>query len=366
MPAETLDVKPTEASSASNVTQDNKTAVESEKPAINTLDAALTKAITEAVSPIAKDVVDKETEQKTEETKDESKTAEDTVDKAEAEKDSNQSEESTEEKTEETEQNEDTKDPVPYERFAEVNSKSVELASWKEQVTPLVESYNSIVGFCQTNGISPDQYKAWMEIAAEANNNPVKAVATLKGLVSQLQQYDADVLPKDLQELVEKGDLKIEHAKRLAKAEAEKRFESFQSHRARQTQLQREQAELTNQYTTSIKTFIETKQKNDPDFKPKSGDAPDGPFEWFLSNLQLRATPDKVNTPADLVSLADSIYSSVKASIGKLVRLPVQSQKTVRSSQAQSAKNNGKPKSVEEVILRAAAKAPRSSLSRPR
>ena len=114
--------------------------------------------------------------------------------------------------------------PVPYERFAEVNSNLKNVKQELESFKPMVENYRQIDNFCRQYQITPEQFKNVMEVQALLNTNPEAALAKLTPIVDQLKTFSGDVLPTDLQKAVDDGDLSLKYAKEVARSRAVSTF----------------------------------------------------------------------------------------------------------------------------------------------
>lgn len=256
-----------------------------------------------------------------------------------------------EEKVEKVEE----KGPIPYERFQEVNSQKVELESkWKE-AEPLVEAHKSVVDFCQKNDIAPEEFQFWLDIAAKAKNDPNAALEALAPQLKQLQAFKGEELDPELKAAVDSGEITLPMAKRLAAAEAQKKWGEAQTKK----QQERQEAQLAHRYQEEMKSSLvswaESKGKSIPDFKPKSAGQDDGIFELFIHKYMADAPHAKLTDQKSLTSFAEKTLESVLKSVKRFSPVSTATNKVLRTSQT----NNGAsktPNSVDEVIAATARK----------
>src|SRR5947207_2887792 len=180
--------------------------------------------------------------------------------------------------------------PVPYTRFKEVIDAKNTAERQIQDLTPYVQAQQNVQSFCTQYDISPEDFQFWMDIAALSKVNPSKALEALRPQVSTLQSLVGEALPKDLQEKVDAGEIPLEFAKRLAKAEAEKGLtQQHQERFIKQTRAQQE-ASLQREFANTVGEWETAKKQHDPDFKPKATGAKDEKYEFFLSRFAQDAT----------------------------------------------------------------------------
>lgn len=248
----------------------------------------------------------KETVEKEEETEEES---EEKVEDEETEED----EKVDEEKDSEAKENERF-DKHP--RFQELNKKV-------KDMEPLAESQRGILKYCETHGITGDQFQQALTMAALMNTDPVKARAALLPIMESLDSYVGEKLPQDLSLRVEKGTLDINDAKEIAKLRAER---SMSSTRTQQTQEQ-----MFNQSCVKAVTDWETsKQSSDPDYAKKEPLI----ISTFTSKLMTARSQGKEPSPQDRVRLAEEAWTEVTSTLTSF--MPKKAVKTVLRNQSRS------------------------------
>ncbi len=247
--------------------------------------------------------------------------------------------------------------PVPYERFAEVNTKAKTLEEQIQVVEPLARAQQTVIDHCQNNGISAEEFANWMDIAALAKTDPIAAMEKLNPIVEGLKGYTGDKLSSDLQSAVDNGDISLEYAKRLHKAEMQSKFGEQKVQRMQQGTVEQQQHQFMQTMQSSVSKWIDSKKASDPDFAPKkSANSPHGKFELFMNEFaaQAKANAGKIKGPQDLIALAEQSFALIESTL-KGFQPKVQPTKRVSSTNSSSS-TNGAPKTVQEAMAVAAAK----------
>lgn len=265
----------------------------------------------------------------------------------EPEKEDERTPEEIDAEEEKTKAQDDSKKPIPYDRFQEVNNAKVQLEAQIAEIKPRAEEYDSIVSFCQGNNISPDEYKYWMTVAAMAQSNPVKAVELLNPRFTQLQAHTGTAWSADTKKAVDDGLITPEYANRITAAEANAKFQEEQSKRTQQQQFEQLRHQNLIQLQTSLGAWESQKKQGDPDFAPKTDPkGPDGKYEIFCQIFESQVKNAK--SIQDILSTADQVYAKVSQTFQKFSPRPNPT-KNVRSSQSTSTPPPP-PKSLEEAI----------------
>lgn len=259
---------------------------------------------------------------------------------------SDKKEEETKEPESKEEESEETQ-TIPYDRFREVNTAKNKAEQILKEYEPYVKAQQSIANYCDRHNITAEEYKFGLELMSSLKNDPVKAMEMLKPHLSQLQQLNGDVLPEDLAKAVADGDITEAWAKNLAKERAKN---SFSEQRVQKTQEQiraeRTQAEF-RQVQTTVNSWIDSKKKSDPDFKP-STDGLDGPMEDFWMKLNAEGAQAQIKDMNGLISLMEKIYSDTKKKYARFTP-KVNGTKHLHNNSTTSTKN-GAPKTFAEAV----------------
>lgn len=275
----------------------------------------------------------------------------------EGEKDDQQLPKAEGEKAEEGQEDQpkpdEQKGPIPYERFAEVNTAKTELEQKVSQMEPLVQAQQSISEHCIRNNIQPQEFQFWMDVAALAKTNPQEALKKLAPQLEVLQGFTGEILPKDLQAAVDSQEISLPFAKRLAALENQLKFNQNQAKFSQEQLAMQQQQHYEQEVRNSVGSWIASKQKLDPDFKPKASvDAPDGKFEYVMNKFGAEGKTAK--TLDELIKIAEKSYAGVEASLKAFA--PRQNGHRVVKTTQSTTRAPVAPKSVEEVIASRAAK----------
>jgi hypothetical protein len=269
---------------------------------------------------------------------------------------------SAEKKTEEVEKTEEEpevkeeakvedKGPIPYERFAEVNKAKAEAEQTLEGLKPAVDAYNSIAEFCSTNGIEPQDFQYWLNVAAMVKNDPEKAMELLNPKVQELQGFKGEILSPELSAAVENGEMSLEWAKKLAAAENRQKFSAKQTQQTQAQIAQQQEQRFMKEVHTAFDNWSTTKMQSDPDFKPKSDpNGKDGIFELVLYKIGAEWQKAGIKTPQDLTAFAEKCYGAIKGTINSFAA-PKKNGVIVRSNQSTTS-GRSEPKSLEDAIAR--------------
>lgn len=297
----------------------------------------------------AKAGVDTAKSTKGEDTSDTTETKETVSEDKEDETSKETSDEKKEDETKEEvkeDESEETK-TIPYDRFREVNTAKNKAETTLKKWEPYVKAQENIASFCEKHGLTAEDYSFGLGLVAALRNDPQRAMEMLKPHLSQLQQLNGEVLPEDLQKAVADGDITEAWAKNLAKERAKN---SFSEQRVQKTQEQiraeRTQAEF-RQVQTTVNSWIDSKKKSDPDFKP-STDGLDGPMEDFWMKLNAEGAQAQIKDMNGLISLMEKIYSDTKKKYARFTP-KVNGTKHLHNNTTTSTKN-GAPKTFAEAV----------------
>lgn len=344
---ETFDVKDT--GTASSAEPKGETTTEQSPGSEQTA----TETKKQTLDDVIKDVVEKATESSTEEKqKTEGEEGEESL-----VKNLNETEEKKDEESADEDKKDQEKGPVAYERFTEVNEKAKNFESEVGRLKPLAEAQESVIAYCRENAISSEQFSEWMSIAALVNADPAEAVKLLEPKLAQLKSTTGDELPADLKEAVARGELNLDHAKRIAKAEGTAKLNVTRSKVTQDRWMANEQARLANEMSSAVTSWLKSKGKTDPDFVAREDeDSPMGKYEFVMNEFATitKTNMQKINSSADLVKLLAKAYDNVSAALGKFTPKP-NGQKVVTSSKSTTTSSKTEPKTLEELVARRAA-----------
>lgn len=228
--------------------------------------------------------------------------------------------------------------PIPYERFAEVNSKKAELEAKLKQLEPVVQAYQSLIDYLKQNNVDQGTFDEALELVALAKREPARARARLLEMAEKLAEFDPEHLPQDLKRRVEEGELTESAAQEIARLRAERRVQGNPA----QAQAQA--------IALAVSAWEQAKRAADPSFKPSENGKP-GLHELTQRSFAYLLQTHPPRTPQDVITLLEKAYEEAKS----LYRPPQPPPAPRLSSKSPSGKQNG-PKTplqiAQEVLAR--------------
>lgn len=338
MPENNNDVKPVESSSDSQTEQ--SVVKETSQEASTTPAQSTTESGDSDILTLAKNLVKEQTASQAK--------VEDEKEEVEEEKDETKEAVVADEVEAEKEEVDETK-PVPYERFKEVNSTKTELEKRWNEVQPVIDAQKSLNEFCQSNNVTPEEFEYWVNVAALVKTNPQRALEFLKPQLEQLQSFTGDRLTPELQAAVANGEISLDWAKKIAASESQIKHQTKTTKLTQEQQAQRVQQEYSQSLDSALTKWIESKQTKIPEFKPKVGDAADGLLELWAYKFAATAKTAKINSPDELVALADRSFAELQSSLSRFS--PKQSTgPKVSSTQARSNSSTKPINSINDAV----------------
>lgn len=227
---------------------------------------------------------------------------------------------------------------VPYDRFKE---KIEEV----ERLKPAVQEYEKLQKYCVDNNISADDFQAGMDFMALVNSGKHKeALEKLRPIVQSLEATVEGkfTYPAELKQLVDEGQMPKAQADEIMRLRREVELSKSQGQRTQQTAEQQKKVaaeKFQSDAEGELHRWAESKQKNDPSFKPKpKADAPDGKFEDFQDKFSRYWMEQPPKTIADIIGLAEKAKTAVDGTAKRYA--PVPPVKKVLTTTGSSA-NNG-------------------------
>lgn len=154
-------------------------------------------------------------------------------------------------------------------RFQEVLGKVKEAEAKATQYEADAKRYENVERFIADHGLTADEAAGAMQIQALAKTNPVEAWKQIKPWVQQLATAAGAIVPQNLQQRVQAGELTPDAARELASAQAQ--VTAAEQQRQMEAQrLQRQQAEQARMGIQNTVVSWETERKlRDPNFDAK-------------------------------------------------------------------------------------------------
>lgn len=170
---------------------------------------------------------------------------------------------------------------VPYNRFKKVIDQRND---YKERISSLEreaqsfkqghEQFQAISGFMRENEVSAQDASEALQIAALINHDPQQAMQMLTPIVQRLQQFTGDILPDDLQQQVDTGEISEQAARELVRTRNQNAQLNYRQQReAQQRQQQGQQAQVQAAQQAMADTANRVQQEimnSDPDYQRKA------------------------------------------------------------------------------------------------
>lgn len=199
-------------------------------------------------------------------------------------------------------------------------------------------------------GVTPQEQHVVTEFAIATKSDPNRALAIIKPIYETLQNIVGEVLPADLREAVERGEMTEDAARRLNKAEASGRIEQRRATMANKAVEDTRTAEATRSTNVAMGNAVVSWEgrvsKNEPDWQRIA------PLVNEQVGILREARQPK--TPAEAVKLCDDAVAIVKRMVGAgAVAKPNVGAALITSSNRQQEE---RPKSALEAARRALAR----------
>lgn len=203
------------------------------------------------------------------------------------------------------------------------------------------KQYEQIQAFLQTNGLSAEEAADVLTVRALMKQNPAEAWKQLKPLVQQLLIDAGEILPADLRERVQRGEMSQAAATEFNRLRAAQ--SSGQRAQEMQSQIQAQQAEQARVASISqtVATWEQATRARDPDFDKKS-EALQKEVLWLQRRDGMPKTAD------DARKMVEAAYASVTKQLApKTQKQPV---RPVVGGRSASGNPSAAPKSMLDVV----------------
>lgn len=166
--------------------------------------------------------------------------------------------------------------------------------------------YRNVQAFLDTNGLSADEAGDILVIGALAKTNPAEAWQRVKPWVQKLLVAAGEVLPEDVQQRVQAGEISHEAALELTRARAAAQsMQAAQSFREQQ-EAARRQREASNSILGAASAWEEDRRLKDPNFSAKQ--------EPLMREIAwLQAKEGRPTTPEGVRDQLQRAYKAVNA-----------------------------------------------------
>lgn len=226
-----------------------------------------------------------------------------------------------------------------------------ELRDSIKQLEPALNRVREIDTIRQQKNITDEQFKFALDLVGTLNTDPSAAAKLLENVNAYVAKFQGTALPSDLQKLVEDGQVPLEVAQRVVKAENQKEFIQQQQQLSAKVHEQQQVQTETNQRISLLDSAVNSWKDNvkrlDPDYARKE--------KLVLNTFVALSATNPWNTPEAIVALAQRAYDEVNEQVGAFVPKPPVI-KNLDSSTSLIAANNNEPvkwddKSLEDRMV---------------
>ena len=218
-----------------------------------------------------------------------------------------------------------------------------------EQYKPAAEALARFEGFCQEANLNQDDISNTFAIAKAVRNDPEKGLQMLIPVVNQLMEVVGAVLPADLKEKVDAGEISPQYAQELSQLRSrEVRNRENQEWTREQQRVREHQNSVRQLADTTGKAISDLEnqwQTSDPDYRIKSTMVAE------KIELELRKRQEKGNMPKnaqEAVELAKTVKTEVDNYFKKF--LPKKSSVQTVLGVGTSTGSKPAPKNLKEAI----------------
>jgi len=215
-----------------------------------------------------------------------------------------------------------------------------QLVAQRNQFREGAQQYEKVQTFLADNGVTADEAADFLVVRALMKHNPTEAWKQLKPLVQRLLVDAGEVLPPDLKQRVQQGEMTQAAATELSRLRAaQEAGRRAQNVEAEQSQ-KRQQAEHVRSIQQSVATWEQVTRQRDPDFDAKS-EALQKEILW----LQKRDGMPK--SPEDARKMVETAYGTVNKTLQRPVKQQV---RPVTGGRVASGQPTAAPKSILDVV----------------
>lgn len=243
---------------------------------------------------------------------------------------------------------------VPYDRFKKVNDERKQfreqaetLAQERDQYQEGHKQYEAIQHFMRENELRTEDVVEALTIAAAINNDPARAAEMLGPKWQQLQRFTGDILPDDLRQRVDQGELAEDAARELARRRNQ---ETLDTERRRREDQRRSQESQNHQVAATQQAMAESANaeqrrlmESDPDWNKKD--------PWVRKELHMLISQRQPSTAEEAAALVREAHKNVTRDLQKLVPGKPDIRRSPSSTQGGGSPGAAKePESMSEAI----------------
>lgn len=207
--------------------------------------------------------------------------------------------------------------------------------------------YQNVVGFLERNNLDDSEAADALIAAGLAKTDPAKCWETIKPWVQKVLQAAGEVLPDEIQQRVQAGEMSREAALELSRAQARAQsFQAAQSFREQQAQRQQQTAAVEELRNTA-QSWVQDRYAKDPNFATKE-------TAVMKEVLFLQQTEGRPNTAEGVKAQLKKAYDAVNASLKPAAPAPAPQRPAIRPVTGGQVAGNQQPAAATTLdIIRA-------------
>lgn len=199
-------------------------------------------------------------------------------------------------------------------RMQKLMSERNEARDKLNQLEPDADVGRRITGFLSDSGINEKEANLLLDIGRNLKRDPLKALEQIKPFYDALSRMSGEVLPDDLRQAVEKGEISEGYAKQLARGRTETAVLSQRTQVVDQQAQERQARQQTERHAAAVGQAISTwdanQAKADPDWSLKQ----DRIGELIELEVHRAGYP---TTPQAAVEMAQKMLAKVNAEMAR-------------------------------------------------
>lgn len=238
------------------------------------------------------------------------------------------------------------------------NPRFQELIGQKRALEEELKVYEPYRKFAETSTLNDEEKMNTLNFGEAINrallgkDDPKRVLQELSPIVTALQNAAGLVIPADIQEAIDKGEISEEYAQRLVSANAEKEairnqneYDKKKAEENQMAQTRQQAAEVKEQVLDSVNKWEVNQMAQDPDYEQKK------PMLDSLIKAELTARNAKGEfiTPNVAIEISNNALAQVNGMLGGTLTKP-KSRGSLPSGAARGSKVKTKPKSIEDAI----------------
>lgn len=164
--------------------------------------------------------------------------------------------------------------PKTRQRIEKLLAERSDLRQEVETVKADADEYRRIMSFAGENNLSNDDFQNTLNIAALVQNDPVRALEVVAPIFANLQQRAGAILPEDLQNRVDNGEMSYDAAMEVSRYRAQDVTRQQQSTVEQQRAQQREEQTRNQEFVRNLEDmgnqYHAEQLAKDPDWSLKA------------------------------------------------------------------------------------------------